>query len=71
VIANFSGYLNLLPCFSSDGRHLLAHLRAARMALAERAGGTAAGEERERASGVIPGGPLRRWGFPLRYLPLQ
>jgi membrane-associated protease RseP (regulator of RpoE activity) len=34
VIANFSGYLNLLPCFSSDGRHLLAHLRAARMALA-------------------------------------
>jgi membrane-associated protease RseP (regulator of RpoE activity) len=34
VIANFSGYLNLLPCFSSDGRHLLAHLRAARMAFA-------------------------------------
>jgi hypothetical protein len=34
VIANFSGYLNLLPCFSSDGRHLLAHLRAARMASA-------------------------------------
>ncbi|HEU4698266.1 MAG TPA: site-2 protease family protein [Gemmatimonadales bacterium] len=32
VVANFSGYLNLLPCFSSDGVHLLAHLRAMREA---------------------------------------
>jgi membrane-associated protease RseP (regulator of RpoE activity) len=28
--ANFAGYLNLLPCFRSDGIHLLAHVRAAR-----------------------------------------
>lgn len=30
MAANFAGYLNLLPCFRSDGIHLLAHLRAAR-----------------------------------------
>jgi membrane-associated protease RseP (regulator of RpoE activity) len=30
AIANLSGYLNLLPCFSSDGRHLAAHIRAVR-----------------------------------------
>jgi membrane-associated protease RseP (regulator of RpoE activity) len=28
--ANVSGYFNLLPCFSSDGVHLLAHMAAAR-----------------------------------------
>ena len=28
--ANLAGYLNLLPCFRSDGIHLLAHVRAAR-----------------------------------------
>jgi membrane-associated protease RseP (regulator of RpoE activity) len=28
--ANLSGYLNLFPLFSSDGRHLLAHVTAAR-----------------------------------------
>jgi hypothetical protein len=32
MAANFGGYLNLLPCFRSDGIHLLAHLRAARVA---------------------------------------
>jgi hypothetical protein len=31
--ANFAGYLNLLPCFHSDGTHLLAHVRAARLKL--------------------------------------
>ncbi len=31
-VANLSGYLNLLPCFRSDGIHLLAHFRAARLA---------------------------------------
>ena len=31
MAANFSGYLNLLPCFRSDGIHLLAHIRAARL----------------------------------------
>lgn len=30
--ANLAGYLNLLPCFRSDGNHLLAHVRAARVA---------------------------------------
>ncbi len=30
MAANFAGYLNLLPCFRSDGIHLLAHVRAAR-----------------------------------------
>ncbi len=30
MASNFAGYLNLLPCFRSDGRHLLAHLAAAR-----------------------------------------
>jgi membrane-associated protease RseP (regulator of RpoE activity) len=30
MVSNFAGYLNLLPCFHSDGRHLLAHLQAAR-----------------------------------------
>lgn len=29
--ANLAGYLNLLPCFRSDGNHLLAHVRAARV----------------------------------------
>jgi regulator of sigma E protease len=28
-----AGYLNLLPCFRSDGIHLLAHIRAARFRL--------------------------------------
>jgi len=28
--ANLSGYFNLVPCFSSDGTHLLAHVAAAR-----------------------------------------
>ena len=28
--ANLSGYFNLVPCFSSDGAHLLAHMAAAR-----------------------------------------
>jgi hypothetical protein len=32
VVANLAGYLNLLPCFRSDGIHLLAHFRAARLA---------------------------------------
>ena len=31
--ANLAGYLNLLPCFRSDGIHLLAHVRAARLRL--------------------------------------
>jgi membrane-associated protease RseP (regulator of RpoE activity) len=31
MIANLSGYLNLLPWFRSDGFHLLAHMRAARL----------------------------------------
>ena len=31
-VANLSGYLNLFPLFSSDGRHLLAHVTAARRA---------------------------------------
>jgi hypothetical protein len=30
MASNFAGYLNLLPCFRSDGCHLLAHLTAAR-----------------------------------------
>jgi hypothetical protein len=30
--ANLSGYFNLVPCFSSDGAHLLAHVTAARRA---------------------------------------
>lgn len=34
MISNFAGYLNLLPCFRSDGVHLLAHIRAARFRLA-------------------------------------
>jgi len=34
MAANFGGYLNLVPCFRSDGIHLLAHLRAARLSLA-------------------------------------
>jgi hypothetical protein len=33
MAANFTGYLNLLPCFRSDGIHLLAHVRAARLRL--------------------------------------
>jgi membrane-associated protease RseP (regulator of RpoE activity) len=32
--ANLAGYLNLLPWFRSDGNHLLAHVRAARLTLA-------------------------------------
>ncbi|HEU4647474.1 MAG TPA: site-2 protease family protein [Gemmatimonadales bacterium] len=31
---NISGYLNLVPCFSSDGKHLLHHMVAARRRLA-------------------------------------
>lgn len=30
---NISGYLNLVPCFSSDGKHLLHHMVAARRRL--------------------------------------
>ena len=30
MASNLAGYLNLLPCFRSDGIHLLAHIRAAR-----------------------------------------
>ena len=33
VACNCAGYLNLLPCFRSDGIHLLAHIRAARFRL--------------------------------------
>jgi hypothetical protein len=33
MVSNFAGYLNLLPCSRSDGRHLLAHLAAARFRL--------------------------------------
>jgi membrane-associated protease RseP (regulator of RpoE activity) len=33
LASNFAGYLNLLPCFRSDGIHLLAHIRAARFRL--------------------------------------
>jgi hypothetical protein len=33
IASNFAGYLNLLPCFRSDGIHLLAHIRAARVGL--------------------------------------
>jgi len=29
MVCNFAGYLNLLPCFRSDGTHLLAHISAA------------------------------------------
>ncbi len=32
IVANIAGYLNLLPCFRSDGIHLLAHVRALRLA---------------------------------------
>ena len=31
MASNFAGYLNLIPCFRSDGTHLLAHVRAARL----------------------------------------
>lgn len=31
ILTNFSGYLNLLPWSKSDGRHLLAHLYAAKL----------------------------------------
>jgi len=31
--ANISGYLNLVPCFSSDGKHLLHHIVAVRQRL--------------------------------------
>jgi hypothetical protein len=33
MASNFAGYLNLIPCFRSDGIHLLAHSRAARFKL--------------------------------------
>jgi hypothetical protein len=33
MASNVAGYLNLLPCFRSDGIHLLAHIRAARYRL--------------------------------------
>ena len=32
IAGNLAGYLNLLPCFRSDGSHLLAQIRAARLA---------------------------------------
>ena len=32
MVAQLAGYLNLLPWFRSDGIHLLAHIRAARLA---------------------------------------
>jgi membrane-associated protease RseP (regulator of RpoE activity) len=32
MVAQLAGYLNLLPWFRSDGFHLLAHIRAARLA---------------------------------------
>ena len=31
IACNLAGYLNLFPCFRSDGTHLLAHVRAARV----------------------------------------
>jgi regulator of sigma E protease len=33
MFSHVAGYLNLLPCFRSDGIHLLAHVRAARFHL--------------------------------------
>jgi membrane-associated protease RseP (regulator of RpoE activity) len=33
MASHIAGYLNLLPCFRSDGIHLLAHIRAARFRL--------------------------------------
>jgi hypothetical protein len=33
MVSHLAGYLNLLPCFRSDGIHLLAHIRAARFHL--------------------------------------
>ena len=33
MASNLAGYLNLIPCFRSDGIHLLAHIRAARFRL--------------------------------------
>jgi len=42
MAANFAGYLNLLPCFRSDGIHLLAHARAARLSWATTTTPTAA-----------------------------
>jgi hypothetical protein len=33
MASNLAGYLNLVPCFRSDGIHLLAHIRAARFRL--------------------------------------
>ena len=33
MASHVAGYLNLLPCFRSDGIHLLAHMRAARFRL--------------------------------------
>ncbi len=33
MASNVAGYLNLIPCFRSDGIHLLAHIRAARFHL--------------------------------------
>ena len=35
IVAQLAGYLNLLPWFRSDGIHLLAHIRAARLAPAD------------------------------------
>ena len=42
MAANFAGYLNLLPCFRSDGIHLLAHARAARLSWGTTASASAA-----------------------------
>jgi membrane-associated protease RseP (regulator of RpoE activity) len=36
LVANLAGYLNLLPLQQSDGRHLAAHLRAARVRVPSR-----------------------------------
>jgi hypothetical protein len=38
IVAQLAGYLNLLPWFRSDGIHLLAHIRAARLAPATSTG---------------------------------
>jgi Zn-dependent protease len=39
MVANLAGYLNLLPCLRSDGRHLLAQLHAVRVATGPVSGG--------------------------------
>jgi membrane-associated protease RseP (regulator of RpoE activity) len=39
IAANMGGYLNLVPCSHSDGRHLAAHLSAVRAGVPSRAQG--------------------------------